>query len=264
MESPRPLPAFECLHCRKHFSHVDGPELPPGVIAASPGTCAACREQTEQAASQWTGPQTYLCYPVVVGMLLLLPVWLCPIGDYRSMPDHLYVDTNARLGYLTLLFPVAIVWFGTRKLGQWGIGLILLLVAIYPFFANLQLGPDALLMDPRFRSKDPSAGATLLWFAALSIGYGLFTMMEFPARFQPAKVKYRRTAKGFLTALVVASAMIYGGGLLAGFWRDGEYGFRQQLEAGLWRTGLLSVPLGYFFWTVSSSWRHGVTRQEAD
>lgn len=58
--------------------------------------------------------------------------------------------------------------------------------------------------------------------------------------------------------------MIYGGGLLAGYWRDGECGFRQQLEAGLWRTGLLSVPLGYFLWTVSASWRHGVTRQEAD
>jgi len=259
MDSPCPLPAFECMHCRKHFSHVDGPELPAGVIAMAQGTCVACREQAERAASQAAGPQPFLCYPVASGMLALLPVWLCPIGDYRRMPDHWLVDINARLGYFTLLFPVAIAWFSTLKFGRWGIGLVFLLIAVYPFFANHQLGPDALLIDPRFRTSTPSGGAICLWLSALALLYGLEAMLEHPERFEPAKVTYRRTAKGFLAALAVAATLLYGGSLLAGFWREGEYGLRQQLEPGLWRTGLLTVPLGYFFWAVSSSWRHGVT-----
>ena len=260
METPRPLPAFECVHCRKHFGHVDGAELPAGVTAASPGTCVACRDQAEYVATQGAGPQPYLCPPVASGTLLLLPVWLCPIGDYRHGPDHWLMDTNARLAYFTLLFPVAIIWLSSQKFGRGGIGFIFLLILGYPFFANHQLGTTAILMDPRFRTSTPSGGAIFLWVSALALLYGLEAMFAHPDRFEPMKVTYRRTAKGFLAALTVAAALLYGGSLLAGFWRDGEFGLRQQLEAGLWRTGLLTVPLGYFLWTVSSSWRHEVVR----
>jgi hypothetical protein len=83
-------------------------------------------------------------------------------------------------------------------------------------------------------------------------------MFQYPERFEPRKVTYRRTARGFVLAMMLAATLLYVGGLIAGFVHDGELGLRQQLEAGVWRTGLLTVPLGYFLWTVSSRWRHDV------
>lgn len=260
MEPPRPAPAFMCVHCQTHFSYLDGPELPAGVVAAATGTCTRCYDLATNDALPPPSGQHYLCPPIAFGCLLLLPVWLCPIGDYRHGPDHWLMDTNARLAYFTLLFPVAIIWLSSQKFGRGGIGFIFLLILGYPFFANHQLGPTAILMDPRFRTSTPSGGAICLWVSALALLYGLEAMFAHPDRFEPMKVTYRRTAKGFLAALAVAAALLYGGSLLAGFWRDGEFGLRQQLEAGLWRTSLLTVPLGYFLWTVSSSWRHDVVR----
>ena len=66
---------------------------------------------------------------------------------------------------------------------------------------------------------------------------------------------YRRTAKGFTLSLVVAAALLYAGGLIAGFVSDGEFGLRQQIEAGIWRAGLLGVPLAYFFWSIGSTFQ---------
>jgi hypothetical protein len=166
------------------------------------------------------------------------------------------MDTNARLAYFTLLFPFAIIWLSNQKFGRIGIGLIFLLIIGYPFLAHHLLGPTAVLMDPRFRTSTPSGGAICLWGSAVIMSYGISAMFQYPERFEPREVTYRRTARGFILALAIAAALVYAGGLIAGFVRDGEFGLRQQLEAGLWRTGLLAIPLGYVLWTVSSSWRH--------
>ena len=259
MENPRPLPAFMCVHCRTHFSHLDGPELPAGVTAAATGTCTRCYDLAANDALPPPPGQHYLFPPIAAGSLLLLPVWLCPIGDYRHGPDHWLMDANARLAYFTLLFPFAIIWLSNQKFGRIGIGFIFLLIIGYPFLANHLLGPTAELMDPRFRTSTPSGGAICLWASAVIMSYGINAMFQYPERFEPREVTYRRTAKGFLLSIIAAAALIYAGGLIAGYLRDGEFGLRQQVEAGLWRTGLLTVPLGYFFWAVSSSWRHGVT-----
>lgn len=166
------------------------------------------------------------------------------------------MDTNAYLAYFTLLFPFSIIWLSNQKFGRVGIGFIFLLIIGYPFFAHHQLGPTALLMDPRFQTSTPSGGAICLWGSALITSYGISAMFQYPERFEPRKVTYLRAARGFVLALMLAAALIYGGGLIARFMYDGEFGIRQQLVAGLWRTSLLTVPLGYVLWTVSSSWRH--------
>lgn len=256
MESPRPLPAFMCVHCRTHFSRQDGPALPAGEVAATTGTCTRCYDLAANDALPPPYGQNYLCPPIAFGCLLLFPAWLCPIGDYRQWPDHWLMDTNARLSYSTLLFPFAILWLSNQKFGRVGIGFIFLLIIGYPFFAQYQLGPSAMLMDPRFRTSTPSGGAVCLWVSALMIFYGVSSMFQYPERFAPRQVTYPRNARGFGLSLLAAAALIYGSGLIAGFMQAGEFGLRQQLEAGLWRTGLLMIPLGYVLWTVSSSWRH--------
>ena len=245
-----------CVHCQTHFSYLDGPELPAGIVAAATGTCTRCYDLAANDALPPPHGQDYLPPPIASGCLLLLPVWLCPIGDYRHGPDHWLMDTNARLAYFTLLFPFAIIWLSNQKFGRAGIGFIFLLIIGYPFFANHQLGPTALLMDPRFRTSTPSGGAICLWGSAVIMSYGISAMFQYPERFEPRKVTYPRTARGFVLALMLAAALLYFGGLIAGFACDGEFGLRQQLGAGLWRAGLLTFPLGYVLWTVSSSWRH--------
>ena len=194
--------------------------------------------------------------PIAFGCLLLFPAWLCPIGDYRQWPDHWLMDTNACLSYSTLLFPFAILWLSNQKFGRVGIGFIFLLIIGYPFFAKFLLGPTALLMDPRFRTSTPSGGAICLWASALMMSYGISDTFRYPERFEPREVTYRRTARGFVVAMMLAATVLYVGGLIAGLVRDGEFGLRQQLEAGIWRAGLLTFPLGYVLWTVSSALRH--------
>ena len=256
METPRLAPAFMCVHCQTHFSYLDGPELPAGVVAAATGTCTRCYDLATNDALPPPPGQHYLCPPIAFGCLLLLPTWLCPIGDYRHEPDHWLVDANARLAYFTLIFPFAILWMSNQKFGRWGIGLIFLLIIGYPFLANHQLGPTALLMDPRFRTSTPSAGAISLWIGAGALWFGLSAMFQYPERFEPRKVTYRRTARGFVVAMMLAATVLYVGGLIAGLVRDGDFGLSQQLEAGIWRAGLLTFPLGYVLWTVSSALRH--------
>ena len=255
MEPPRPAPAFMCVHCQTHFSYLDGPELPAGLVATATGTCTRCYDLATNDALPPPPGQHYLCYPIAAGTMFLFPAWLCPIGDYRYGPNHWLMDTNACLAYFTLLFPVAILWLSAQKVGRWGIGLIFLLIIAYPFFANHQLGPTALLMDPRFRTSTPSGGAICLWIGAGALWFGLSAMFQYPERFEPRKVTYRRTAKGFTLSLVVAAALLYAGGLIVGFVSDGEFGLRQQIEAGIWRAGLLGLPLAYFFWSIGSTFQ---------
>jgi hypothetical protein len=200
---------------------------------------------------------------VAAALIPLFFVFLLPIGDYRGWPDHWNVDLSARLSYLGMLLPVGLIWSTARRGGQYGLLLIFALLIAYPFMANSWLGPGAKLINPRFRMEDLAIGAGALWLAALGVGAGLKDIFLHPERFEPEPVKYRRSFVGFCKSLLLALTLLYLGGLAYGYWRSEEWGLRLQAEVGLWRAGLLGVPLAYFFWSIGSTFQ-GVSREIAE
>jgi hypothetical protein len=229
--------------------------------------CDDCKVLVEENRLPPPFGQSYLCYPVGAAMIPLFFVFLLPIGDYRGWPDHWNVDLNAKIAYLAMLFPAGIVWACVRRHGQYVLALIFFLQLAYPLIANTWMGQGAELLDPRYRSKDPSPGAICVWISAFGLGAGLWHMFLYPERFEPQPVKYRRTFAGFCKSLLLALTLLYLGGLAYGYWRSDEWGLRLQAEVGLWRAGLLGVPLAYFFWSIGSTFQgasHEIAEQEEE
>ena len=243
-----------CIHCHRKFVDETTPQAPEAKFCAF-AVCAECKVLAAEDRLPPPFGQTYLCYPVAATMIPLVFVFLLPIGDYQGWPDHWNVDLNAKIAYLALLFPVAIVWSGVRRHGQFGLALIFCLELAYPLIANSWLGPGAELFNPRNRSGDPSLGAICLWISTLGLGAALWNMLLYPERFGPHPIEYRRTFAGFCKSLLLALTLLYLGGLAYGYWQSDEWGLRLQAEVGLWRAGLLGVPLGYFFWSIGSTFQ---------
>lgn len=252
-----------CIHCRRLFPDKsnDGPERENHALAF--GVCAECKVLAAEDRLPPPFGQTYLCYPVGAAMIPLFVMFLLPIGDCRHDPDHWTVDAYAKIAYLAMLFPVGIVWASSRRHGHVWLALIFCLELAYPFLAWAWLGQEAKLFDPRYRSVEPSTGACFLWFSALGLGAGLKDMLFHPERFEPQPIKYRRTFAGFCISLLLTLALLYLGSLVFGYWRMGEWGLHEQKVAGLWRAGLLGVPLAYFFWALVSCLRD-VSREIAE
>lgn len=243
-----------CVHCHRKFVD-ETTSLAPGSKLCAFAVCAECKVLAEEDRLPPPFGQTYLCYPVGAAMIPLVFAFLLPIGDYRGWPDHWNVDLNARLSYLAMLLPVGLIWSTARRGGQYVLLLVFALLIAYPFMANSWLGPEARLINPRFRTEDPAIGAGALWLAALGVGAGLKDMFLYPERFGPHPLEYRRSFAGFCKSLLLALTLLYLGGLAYGYWRSGEWGLRLQAEVGLWRTGLLGLPLAYFFWSLGSAFQ---------
>ncbi len=180
------------------------------------------------------------------------------IGDVHESPDHWSVDTHAKLAYAAMIFPPAILWSCAQKSGKWLLLVIGLLLAGYPFLANHLLGYGAHLFENTRRGISPASGAFFVWLAAGAVLVAVWHIFEEEERYEPNKIRYDRTAGGFIKAYLIAAALIYFVGLAIGYWKQGDYGLSLQVNAGMWRAPLLAVPLAYFFWTVS-----GMARMDA-
>ena len=180
------------------------------------------------------------------------------IGDVRGSPDHWSVDTHAKLAYAAMIFPPAILWSCAQKSGKWLLLVIGLLLAGYPFLANHLLGYGAHLFENTRSGISTASGAFFVWLAAGAVLGAVWHIFEEEERYEPNKIRYDRTAGGFIKAYLIAAALIYFVGLAIGYWKQGDYGLSLQVNAGMWRAPLLAVPLAYFFWTVS-----GMARMDA-
>jgi hypothetical protein len=245
---------YVCVYCYKKFVDEQNTSL-LGSASTALGACDECRTKVAEGRLPPPFGQGYLCFPVLAAMCLVAFIFLLPIGDYRGHPDHWNMDLNAKISYLALLFPVGIAWSGVRRYGQYGLALIFCLMLAYPLLAKSCLGAGAELIDPRYHSRNPSTGAICLWISALSLGVGVWDIFTLPGKFGPQPVRYARTGSGFVKALLASLVFIYVGGLAAGYWRSGEWGLREQVHVGLWRTGLLGLPLAYLLWTAGSGIR---------
>jgi hypothetical protein len=172
------------------------------------------------------------------------------IGDVRGSPDHWSVDAHAKVAYAAMIFPPAILWSCAQKSGKWLLLIIGLLLAGYPFLANHLLGYGAHLFENTRRGISPASGAFFVWLAAGAVLVAVWHIFEGEERYEPNKIRYERTAGGFIKAYLIAAALIYLAGLAIGYWKQGDYGLSLQVTAGMWRAPLLAVPVAYFFWTV--------------
>jgi hypothetical protein len=156
-----------------------------------------------------------------------------------------------------MLFPAAILWSCAQKYGAQLLLVLGLLLAVYPFIANNLLGEGAHLFEQTRKGVSPASGTFFIWLAAGSLLIGVWHIFDHEDKYEPNRIKYDRTAAGFIKAYLLAVALIYLAGLGIGYWQDGDYGLSIQVKAGQWRSPLLAVPLAYFFWTVS-----GITRMD--
>lgn len=174
------------------------------------------------------------------------------IGDTRGSPDHWSVDAHAKIAYAAMIFPPAILWSCAQKSGKWLLLIIGLLLAGYPFLANHLLGYGAHLFEDISRGIRPGTGPFFVWLAAGAVLVAVWHIFEDEERYEPNKIRYDRTAGGFIKAYLTSAALIYLAGLGIGYWKQGDYGLSLQVAAGLRRAPFLAVPVAYFFWTITS------------
>jgi hypothetical protein len=174
------------------------------------------------------------------------------IGDVRGSLDHWQVNEHARIAYVAMLFPAAILWSCAQKNGAHLLLLIGLSLVVYPFIANNLLGDSARLFEQTRKGLSPATGALFVWLAAGSLLIGVWHIFNNEERYEPSRIKYERTAGGFIKAYLISAALIYLGGLVIGYWKQGDYGLSLQVNAGMWRAPFLAVPVAYFFWTITS------------
>jgi hypothetical protein len=182
------------------------------------------------------------------------------IGDVRGSPDHWSVDAHAKVAYAAMIFPPAILWSCAQKSGKWLLLIIGLLLAGYPFLANHLLGYGAHLFENTRRGISPASGAFFVWLAAGAVLAAVWHIFEEEERYEPNKIRYDRTAGGFIKAYLIAAALIYLAGLAIGYWKQGDYGLSLQVTAGMWRALFLAVPLAYFFWTFLNPLRMHISK----
>ena len=250
--------ARKCAYCEKTIlNHVgNGPNLATNQIAIV--QCEDCRLLDEAGKLNPLGSLQYTSPFAATAALILYFSFLMPIGDCRSSPDHWLVDDHAKIAYAAMLFPPVILWSCAQRYGPQLLLLIGLMLAVYPFGANQFLGDGAQLFAQTRKGFSPATGASFVWLAAASLLVGVWHIFEKGDLYEPNRIKYDRSAVGFIKAYVMSFGLIYLAGLGAGFWQRGDHGLAVQLKAGLWRATLLSFPLAYFFWTVS-----GIVRSDA-
>ncbi len=243
--------AKKCAYCAKAFVDHDGKASNLATNQIAIAQCEDCRRLSDAGKLNSLKSLQYLSPFAAASAWILYFSFLMPIGDCRSSPDHWLVDDHAKIAYTAMLFPPAILWSCAQRYGPQLLLLIGLMLAVYPFGANQFLGDGAQLFAQTRKGFSPATGASFVWLAAASLLVGVWHIFEKGDLYEPNPIKYARSAVGFIKAYVMSFGLIYLAGLGVGFWQHGDHGLTVQLTAGLWRAALLSVPLAYFFWTVS-------------
>lgn len=247
-----------CAYCQRVFADKDGRYdkfLPNQLVLLQ---CDECLRLDEAGKLNSLGKLQYESPFTVAAAWIMYFSCTMTIGDVRGSPDHWSVDTYAKLAYAAMIFPPAILWSCAQKSGKWLLLVIGLLLAGYPFLANHLLGYGAHLFENTRSGISTASGASFVWLAAGAVLVAVWHIFEEEERYEPNKIRYDRTAGGFIKAYLIAAALIYFVGLAIGYWKQGDYGLSLQVNAGMWRAPLLAVPLAYFFWTVS-----GMARMDA-
>lgn len=241
-----------CAYCQAVFSDHAGRYanlVPNQLVLRQCDEChrlAAEGRLNDPAKLQYESPFTALA------ALIMYFSFTMTIGDTRGSPDHWSVDAHAKIAYAAMIFPPAILWSCAQKSGKWLLLIIGLLLAGYPFLANHLLGYGAHLFEDISRGIRPGTGPFFVWLAAGAVLVAVWHIFEDEERYEPNKIRYDRTAGGFIKAYLTSAALIYLAGLGIGYWKQGDYGLSLQVAAGMWRAPFLAVPLAYFFWTITS------------
>jgi hypothetical protein len=246
-----------CAYCQMVFSDHAGryDNLVAGQVALR--QCDECHRLDAEGKLNSLGKLQYES-PFTAGAALIMYFsFTMTIGDVRGSLDHWHVNDHAKIAYAAMLFPVAILWSCAQKYGAQLLLALGLSLAVYPFIANNLLGEGAHLFEQTRKGVSPASGAFFIWLAAGSLLIGAWHIFNHEENSEPNRIKYERTAGGFIKAYLISTAAIYLAGLGIGYWQDGDYGLSIQVKAGQWRSPLLAVPLAYFFWTVS-----GITRMD--
>lgn len=241
-----------CAYCQKVFSDHAGryDNLVPGQLLLR--QCDECHRLDAEGKLNSLGKLQYES-PFTAGAALIMYFsFAMVIGDVRGSLDHWYVNDHAKIAYVAMLFPAAILWSCTQKYGAQFLLLIGLSLAVYPFIANNLLGDGALLFEQTRKGLSPATGACFIWLSAGSLLIGVWHIFNNEERYEPNRIKYERTAGGFIKAYLISAALIYLGGLVIGYWKQADYGLSLQVNAGMWRAPFLAVPVAYFFWTITS------------
>lgn len=239
-----------CAYCQAVFADHAGryANLVPNQLVLR--QCDECHRLAAEGRLNALGKLQYMS-PFTAGAALIMCFsFLMPIGDYRSAPDHWFVDDQAKIAYAAMLFPVAILWSCAQRCGAWLLLLVGLLLALYPFFASHLLGRGAHLLEHTRSGISPAPGPFFVWLAAGSLLVGVWHIFDNEERYEPNRIRYDRTAGGFIKAYLISASLIYVAGLGIGYWKQEDYGLSLQVAAGMWRAPFLAVPVAYFFWTV--------------
>ena len=252
-----------CAYCQAVFADHAGryDNLVPGQLVLR--QCDECHRLDAEGKLNDPGKLQYES-PFTVGAAWIMYFsFSMTIGDHRGSLDHWHVNDHAKIAYAAMLFPAAILWSCAQKQGAQLLLLIGLSLAVYPFIANNLLGDSALLLEQTRKGISPASGALFVWLASASLLVGVWHIFDNEDRYEPNRIKYDRTAAGFIKAYLFSVSLIYLAGLAVGYWQDGYYGLSIQLKAGQWRAPLLAVPLAYFFWTVSGMARMDTSKASA-
>lgn len=241
-----------CAYCQTVFSDHAGryANLVPNQMILR--QCDECHRLDAEGRLNSLGKMQYES-PFTAGAALVMYFsFTMMIGDVRGSLDHWQVNEHARIAYVAMLFPAAILWSCAQKNGAHLLLLIGLSLVVYPFIANNLLGDGARLFEQTRNVLSPATGALFVWLAAGSLLIGVWHIFNDEERYEPNRIKYERTAAGFIKAYLISATLIYLGGLVIGYWKQGDYGLSLQVAAGLWRAPFLAVPVAYFFWTITS------------
>ena len=239
-----------CAYCQAVFSDHAGryANLAPNQLVLR--QCDECHRLDAEGKLNSLGKLQYES-PFTVGAAWIMYFsFSMTIGDHRGSLDHWHVNDHARIAYVAMLFPAAILWSCAQKYGAQLLLLLGLSLAVYPFIANNLLGDGAHLFKETRKGISPVAGACFIWLAAGSLLIGVWHIFDHEERYEPNRIKYDRTAGGFIKAYLISAALIYLAGLGIGYWKQSDYGLSIQVAAGMWRAPFLAVPVAYFFWTV--------------
>lgn len=239
-----------CAYCQAVFSDHAGryDNLVPGQLVLR--QCDECHRLDAEGKLNSLGKLQYES-PFTVGAAWIMYFsFTMTIGDHRGSLDHWHVNDHARIAYVAMLFPAAILWSCAQKYGAQLLLLLGLSLAVYPFIANNLLGDGAHLFEETRKGISPATGACFIWLAAGSLLIGVWHIFDHEERYEPNRIKYDRTSGGFIKAYLISAALIYLAGLGIGYWKQSDYGLSIQVAAGMWRAPFLAVPVAYFFWTV--------------
>ena len=251
---------YICPCCESPFSDHAGryASLVPGQLVLH--MCEECRRLGAEGKLNSLGKLQYESPFTAAAAWIMYFSCTMTIGDVRGSPDHWSVDAHAKVAYAAMIFPPAILWSCAQKSGKWLLLIIGLLLAGYPFLANHLLGYGAHLFENTRRGISPASGAFFVWLAAGAVLAAVWHIFEEEERYEPNKIRYDRTAGGFIKAYLIAAALIYLAGLAIGYWKQGDYGLSLQVTAGMWRALFLAVPLAYFFWTFLNPLRMHISK----